>query len=702
VARPGHEPPSGTAEGDAQREIRALRERVAALERAVRGGQDAFFQALDCTPVGAFVLSVAEELRVLHVNPEFTRLTGYAIEDMPTFGAWARRAFPDEAYRAEVLAQWTQDLNPEDRREAVFNVTARSGAVRRMLFRSGTIAADRVVVLAIDVTRRFRAEQALRESEGRYRGVVENAPFGILIHTGGRVLFCNEAATRMAQVDASEAIGANVADFLHPDDRPRALQRIRRSYETGEVQPPILERLLRPDGTTLPVEVTSAPARFQGQPASQVIFVDVTERLRAERARRELDARVQHAQKMESLAMLAGGVAHDFNNLLMGILGNAELLSLDIPEDSPLQPLLKDISVGAERAADLARQMLAYSGRGERVVEPIDLVALVGEIGRLLGAAVPKGVTRKFDLSASTPRVLGDATQLRQVVMNLVTNAADALGDGPGTVTIRTGAVDADAELLSHAYLDDGLSPGRYAFFEVQDTGPGITPEAMRRIFDPFFTTKSTGRGLGLAAVLGIVRAHGGAIIVDSGRRRGTRFQVLLPELDGTADGTPAPLWGGAGAEGEGAVESTTEGGGSAADAAYPANAGDDQVSPDPPLVLLVDDEATVLDVASRLVERLGLRVVAVGSGDEAAALVEASPSRFRAAVVDLHMPGLSGLDTLAALRRLAPSLRLVVSSGSSREDLAELVRTGAVDACLQKPFRLGRMRQALERLELL
>lgn len=679
----------GPDAGDPQAEIETLRRRVASLERALQGRDEAFLHALEWTPVGAFVLSASDEHSVLYVNPEFTRVTGYTLEDMPTLGAWAVQAFPDPSYRDEALAQWPLGSDPACQPEApevVVSVTGRTGPVRRMLFGMGRVAADRIVVLGFDVTRRFRVEQALRESEERYRGVVENAPFGILIHIRGRVVYCNRAATEMAQVDAAEAVGATVTDFIHPDDRAKVIERIRRSYETGQVQLPMVHRLLRKDGTTLPVEVTSAPSRFQGQAGSQVIFVDVSGRLRAEAARRELEARMQHAQKMESLAMLAGGVAHDFNNLLMGILGNAELLALDIPDDSPLQPLLRDISVGAERAADLARQMLAYSGRGERVVEPIDLVALVGEIGRLLGAVVSKGIARDFDLSTNTPSVLGDATQLRQVVMNLVTNAADALGDGPGTVTIRTGAVDADAELLQHAYLDDGLPPGRYAFFEVRDTGPGITSEAMRRIFDPFFTTKSTGRGLGLAAVLGIVRAHGGAIIVDSRRGNGTRFQVLLPELD-RGSAPPGAAGGGANADDGAATPS-------ARDVAQ-------EVDRPRPCLLLVDDEPAVLEVAARLFERMGVEVVSAGSGDEAVALVEADPRRFQAAVVDLHMPGLSCADTLKVLRGMAPSVALIVSSGSTEQDVTDHVRSGDVDGFLPKPFRLARIRTTLERLGL-
>jgi len=276
-------------------------------------------------------------------------------------------------------------------------------------------------------------------------------------------------------------------------------------------------------------ERTSRPLLRSGRPAGRVwAFRDVTRRRQEEEERRQLELRVQQGQKLESLGIMAGGIAHDFNNLLAGIQGNAELALLDLPADSPVRHHLKDAQEAAERAADLTSQMLAYSGKAHFAVEPLDLACLVEETARLLKAVVSKKARLEYALE-EVPAVEANATQLRQVVMNLITNASDALEDTEGVIRIRTGLILAGAEKLSELRLGDGLAPGRYAFVEVSDTGCGLDEDVADRIFDPFFSTKFAGRGLGLAAALGIMRGHRGAIDVNSEPGRGTTIRVLLP-----------------------------------------------------------------------------------------------------------------------------------------------------------------------------
>ena len=249
---------------------------------------------------------------------------------------------------------------------------------------------------------------------------------------------------------------------------------------------------------------------------------------RAQAERQALQAQVLGAQKLESLGVLAGGVAHEFNNLLVGVLGNADLALTKLPALSQVRTCLEDIKVAAVRAAELTNQMLAYSGKGRFMIEVLDLGAVVRETAPLLAASMDGKAALEYDLAADCP-VEADVGQVRQVVMNLLANAADAIGSDEGTITIATGMVDADDAYLAETYLADDLPPGRYAFLEVRDTGCGMDDATRARLFDPFFTTKFTGRGLGLAAVLGIVRGHRGAIKVDSAVGRGTTVRVLLP-----------------------------------------------------------------------------------------------------------------------------------------------------------------------------
>ena len=260
------------------------------------------------------------------------------------------------------------------------------------------------------------------------------------------------------------------------------------------------------------------------------------ERSRSRVAALELEARLQKAQRLESLAVLAGGIAHDFNNLLVGILGNAGLALMTLPEESPARDIVKGIEIASLRAAELTKQMLAYSGKGRFEVTAIDLSLLVGEMSHLLEVAISKKNVLRLELSEPGPTVEADATQIRQIVMNLMTNASEAIGDRSGLISIITGSVEADAAYLSTMAYGEDAEPGIYGFLEVSDTGCGMSPDVVSRMFDPFFSTKSEGHGLGLAAMLGIVQGHRGAIRVYSEAGKGTTIKVLLPLAATTAD----------------------------------------------------------------------------------------------------------------------------------------------------------------------
>ncbi len=407
-------------------------------------------------------------------------------------------------------------------------------------------------------------------------------------------------------------------------------------------------------------ELAEANARLQAE---------IIERELAEEERRKVQVKLLHAQKLESLGVLAGGIAHDFNNLLVGILGNAGLALQSLPADAAVRDTLKDIDAAALRAAELTHQLLAYAGKGQFVIEPVVLTGLVEEMTNLLGTAVSRSARIVFEFPTSLPPVEADATQLRQVVMNLITNAAEAIGTGSGTIAVRTGVVDADRNYLNECQLGPPLPEGRYAFLEVEDDGHGMHPATQAKIFDPFFTTKFTGRGLGLAAVMGIVRAHRGAIRVASAPGKGTTMRVLLPCPDTVAAVVAPPP--------------------KAPVPVEPARAG---------TVLVVDDEETVRKVARRVLQASGYTVKVADGGVEALRLLREDPHGVDIVLLDLTMPDMSGGVTLQELRRIRRDVRVLLSSGYAQEDALPGVDASAVAGFIQKPYRPAELVEAIQR----
>jgi signal transduction histidine kinase/CheY-like chemotaxis protein len=343
--------------------------------------------------------------------------------------------------------------------------------------------------------------------------------------------------------------------------------------------------------------------------------------------RLKLESQLREAQKLESLGLLAGGLAHDFNNLLVGVLGNAALVLDELPPDSPLREQVEQIELAGQRAAGLTRQMLAYSGSGRLAIEPVEITPLVAEIVTLITAAISKqaNLVLALDRESSTT-VRGDSGQLSQVVMNLITNAAESLPGGVGSVSVSTG-VEETAE-------------GSFVAIEVADSGCGMDAETQARIFEPFYTTKFTGRGLGLAAVDGIVRSHGGRIDVRSAVGSGTTCRVLLPTV------VAAPV------------------------APEPAPAAAGKAARETGTILLVDDEPAVREVVRQVLERRGFSVLTAAGGLEAVQLFASFDVPVAAAIIDMSMPGLNGLETMRALRRVVPGLPIVLTSGYTTEAL--------------------------------
>ena len=350
-----------------------------------------------------------------------------------------------------------------------------------------------------------------------------------------------------------------------------------------------------------------------------------------------------------------GGIAHDFNNLLVGILGNAELALSDIPADSRTRMYIKDVILSSQRAAELCMQMLAYSGKGRFVVRSLDLNEVINEMISLLRVSISKKAVLKTRLTSTPPIVEADVTQLRQVLMNLITNASDALDDEPGVITITTGHTVLSPENDPYNAMRE-ISAGPYVWFEVNDTGSGMSSETIERMFDPFFTTKPSGRGLGLAAVSGIIRGHGGTFRVYSEPNSGTTFKVFLPSRIGDPFQEPQRP----------TVQVAKPGG----------------------LVLIVDDEPGVRRVARRVAERAGFEVIEAADGQAAVEIFKEHHHEIAVVLLDMSMPAMSGEETFRAMREITPDVRVILSSGYNEQDATSYFVGRGLAGFLQKPYR--------------
>jgi CheY-like chemotaxis protein len=362
------------------------------------------------------------------------------------------------------------------------------------------------------------------------------------------------------------------------------------------------------------------------------------------------------------VGQLTGGVAHDFNNLLTTVLGNAELAMMDHPHSGPLRDSLEEIRKAAMRASNLSGQMLAYSGQGRLQASPVHLGAMIDQMTPLLTATVSRQIRLDIHTEEDLPTVTGDPTQLKQVVINLVTNAAEAIGAVRGTISLSLTTVDVGRDQITNPALNDCLRAGRHVCLEVADTGSGMDPETQRRLFDPFFTTKFTGRGLGLAAVLGIVRSHQGGIQVRSEWGTGSSFRVLLPVAEDRGDARSVHR---------------------AADSADAPTVG---------TVLIVDDEESVRRTARRMLQHHGLNVIEAADGQEALQVVRHQGQDLDMVLLDLTMPGLSGERTCRRIGQLLPELPIVMTSGYEADHAEQAFAETGARGFLKKPFDMARL----------
>ena len=589
----------------------------------------------------------------------WTEMLGYNLEDVPEqFDWWETLVHPGDLPRVRGLLRRHMD-GETPFYEADYRMRTRSGSWKWIHARGAVVARDadgkplRVAGTHLDLTERREAEI----EKDRLAHIIEASPdFIASADLTQRLIQINPSFRRLLGIEPhvsptsfllSQVQPAWAAEKVLKEGIPRALAHGQWIGETA---------LRDEQGREVPVSQLIIVQRDEsGQPALiSTIARDISPLREIEATRLATERKMLQAQKLESLGVLAGGIAHDFNNLLTVMLGNASLAQFDLPAGSPVHHYLEQITGSALRASELCKQMLAYSGKAQFMPAKLDLSALVDEMAQLVQVSVSKQCALKLELGRDLPVVNVDGIQIRQIVMNLVINASDAIGENNGIIHLTTGATQLSAADLAEMSPPPDIPPGHYVYLEVSDDGCGMTPEIKARIFEPFFSTKFAGRGLGLAAVLGIVRGHLGALQVQSEPGRGSRFRLLLPAATRLASAPVAVTSPGLDLRGR---------------------------------ILVVDDEDSVRVVAAKILESQGYSTTQADDGHRAVELFGARPGEFQAVLLDLTMPNLNGEQTFRALRQVRADVPIVLMSGFSEEDTMARFQGCELASFLPKPF---------------
>jgi PAS domain S-box-containing protein len=527
-----------------------------------------------------------------------------------------------------------------------------------------------------EIAGRVRIEKKLRASEMRMSTILRSLPVAVytaVVPAEEDATWISEGIERFVGYPADKFLREPHfwSDNIHPDDQDRVRTEYRTILERNEVR--LEYRWKAADGSYRWIldDALALPSK-KGHPKQVIgVFVDITNRKNAEEENLRMERQMLHSQKLESLGMLAGGIAHDFNNILMAIIGNLDIALLATVPDSDVHSLMTEAQQAASRATGLTKQLLAFSGKGRYAAVPINLNALIGETAHLFRASISKNATLRMDLDPSLPRIEADPSQVQQIITNLIINASEAIGDRRGSITLTTRRRHYDDRALAGSRLERKPPAGTYVALEVTDTGCGIDDGTMKRLFDPFFTTKFTGRGLGLSAAMGVMDNHGGAIMVESEPGAGSTFTMLFPASEpseetarrapGATAGTPARSFSGT--------------------------------------VLLVDDEEPVRKTCTALLGHLGLTVVEAANGEEAIEKMKTCGDDVSCAIVDMTMPGMNGIATSSALRRIRPTLRIILTSGYLQHEVESGYARENTAGFLQKPYKLSELAALLDRV---
>ncbi len=635
---------------------RKMRRLAKELRRSAEFGRNLVAEA----PDAIFVAS--PEGRYLDVNRAGCELIGYTREEIlaRSIGDFV---LTDEASDVRVGIERLR------RGESVLmtrRLRRKDGSVVDAELSTWGLPDGRMMAFIRDITARVRAEQELRESEERYRLLVEGAPLPIVVHRDGKIVFLNSAAIRMLggeDADADEFIGKCVLDFVHPDIRETVRARLDRGDRNRGSTEMIRERFMRLDGDPIDVEFVTTPVVYHGDPAAQTILLDVTMQVRQEAERERLRSQLRQAQRLETIGTLAGGIAHDFNNIIQAIMGFAEMARADVEPDSRTYRDLDHILLGARRAKHLVEQILTFSRLDDRDRCILDLRSIVRESLELLRATLPRTIEIRQNLCQEPCLISADPTQVQQVIMNLGANSYQAMRETGGTFEVALDGPTGDDDHGAGADKGDPLIRVR-----VRDDGPGMAPEVTARIFEPFFTTKDVGEGtgLGLSVVHGIVASHGGVISVVSEPGVGTEFEILWPCATAAE-----------------AADSDE------ADATIPTGKG---------RILVVDDERAIVTMVKRILERVGYEVVETTGSREALEAFRSHPDLFDLVLTDQTMPFMIGTELIEEIRRIRPGIPAILMTGYSETVGPKRAAELGIGEFLMKPVTSGELGRAVHR----
>jgi PAS domain S-box-containing protein len=628
-------------------------------ERQLREQGEMRRMLFDQAPGGVVLCDL--QLRLLEVNEAFCHMLGYTREELLQLTI-NQISHPDDLQKtqegARRVATGQIDLNLMEKRYVRKDGSILDAMVSVGLIRDENNTPKFLVGHITDVTKRRRAESELQLRQKQLDTILANTPVILfVVDPQGTVTFSEGAGLASIGSKPGQSVGKSFYDRYAA--RPDIIADARRAL-AGEVF--AAQREL--NGAVFETHYT--PIRDAGGKVSGMIGIgfEITERGKSRRERERMERQMLDMQKLESLGVLAGGVAHDFNNLLTSILGNASLARLALGEASPVLYNLGQIEQASQTAASLCQQLLAYSGRGRLDTSEIDLGSLIQESTDLLRLSVGNQVRLQFEFAPQLPTIMADPAQVRQVLLNLVLNASEAVNRRDGVIQITTGLLTVDAAWLAGARIGQDIRPGEYVGLEISDNGPGLSVETQARIFDPFFSTKAKGRGLGLAAALGIMRSHQGALHLWSQAGQGTKFSLAFPP-HGQRAPQKEPVADGRNWRGRGRI-------------------------------LIVDDEEAVRATAAQMTAYYGFEVRQASSGQQALEFVRESPTPFNLVLLDLTMPGMDGFATFSAIRQLRPDQRIVVFSGYSEQDAKKRFAGQNLTGFLQKPFSADALRDVL------